>query len=298
MRAVERAAGGGVARAVVLQQRAIAVLDLGRAVHRAAASPSSRRARSRRAGNSGARVARGGERAGEPRSPSPRARPRPPPRPRRSRARPRRANADRCAASSSSRLRERKRALERGDAAGMLRIDREHQAVEETAPLGGRAVEQRVHRRASATPRANDRRRPRPRTRSRGRCGICATARHPRRPADRCRCRAWPGPACPRSRPTPPRRRRLRRTPVPPWWRGAGRGRAPAARSPRSDWSCRRRSRRSAPPARPTRARSARRDSCGNWSGVRRRMRGGGHWRASAPAHGDARSHTRIGIST
>ena len=45
-----------------------------------------------------------------------------------------------------------------------------------------------------------------------------------------------------------------------------------AARSPRSDWSCRRRSRRSAPPARRARARSARRDSCGKFVRVRRRI--------------------------
>ena len=57
MRAVERAAGGGVARAVLLQQRAVAVLDLGGAVVGEQLSPSSRRARSSARGN-GASIAR------------------------------------------------------------------------------------------------------------------------------------------------------------------------------------------------------------------------------------------------
>ena len=48
MRPVERAAGGGVARAIVAQHRAIAVLDLDRRHGRAPAPRSSRRARSRR----------------------------------------------------------------------------------------------------------------------------------------------------------------------------------------------------------------------------------------------------------
>ena len=219
MRAVEGAAGGGVARAVVLQQRAVAVLDLDRAVVRAAASPSSRRARSRRR-EIPALLARGGERAGKPGH--------------RFRARGRHRHRDlgglvldrvepmRIAVRVLQQpVARAQRALERGDAAGMLRVDRQHQAVEEAAALRGRAVEQRVHGRRQphhAQVIGKGRRRG---DRSRGRCGICARARNPRPPADRCRCRAWRAPACPRSPPTPPRRRRLRKRPIPPWWRGA-----------------------------------------------------------------------------
>ena len=77
-----------------------------------------------------------------------------------------------------------------------------------------------------------------------------AGARQPRCPAHRCRCRAWRARARPRPRPTPPRSRRPgcrrhRRA-----WRGAGRVPATETRSPRCNWSCRRRSARPAPPRR------------------------------------------------
>ena len=264
MRAVERAAGGGVARAVVLQQSAVAVLDLDRAVHAAAVSPSSRRARSRRR-EIPAPAPRGGARAGSRLTVSARAA-----------ATATAISAVSCSTASSQcgslrgvfqqAVARAQRSLERSDAAGMLRIDREHQAIEETAALGGRAVEQRVHGRHQphhAQVVGEGRRRGH---RFAVDAAFARRAPNPRRPADRCRCRAWPGPACLRSRPTPPRRRRLRKTRVPPWWRGASRGPAPAAKWLRSDWSCRRRWRRSAPPVRPRRARPSRRDSCGNWS--------------------------------
>ena len=108
----------------------------------------------------------------------------------------------------------------------MLGVHREHQAVEEAPALGRRAVEQRVHRRrqpddAQVIGESGGRRH---------RLAVDAVARGgatPRRPAHRCRCRAWPAPACPRSRRRWPTRRRPRRRPFPPGWRGAGRAPAP-----------------------------------------------------------------------
>ena len=188
--------------------RAIAVLDLDRAVMRAAAAPSSRRARSRRTGNRRL-VARGGERAGSRFTVSARAA-----------ATATASSAVSCSMASSQcgsgrgvlqqPVARAQRALERGDAAGMLGIDRQHQAVEEAPALGGRAGEQRVHRRHQPDHAQMI-------GEGRGRADRLAVdaafaraARRPRPPAARCRCRAWRGRACPRSRPTPPRSRRLR----------------------------------------------------------------------------------------
>ena len=134
-----------------------------------------------------------------------------------------------CAASSSRRLRERSErssAVTRPECCG---VDRQHQAVEKAPPLGGRAVEQRVHR-----GRQPDHAQMIGEGRGRGdRLAVDAAfaraARRPRRPAARCRCRAWRGRARLRPRQRPPRSRRLRRKRPPRAWRGAGRG--PGARS-------------------------------------------------------------------
>ena len=118
---------------------------------------------------------------------------------------------------------------------------------------------------ASATPCANDRRRRWPNSPARGRCGSAGWWRPPRCRAHRCRCRAWPAQARPRPRPTPPRSRRPDCRRRPPAWRGAGRVPATETRSPRCNWSCRRRSGRPAPPYRRA-SQGSPRDSCGNAS--------------------------------
>ena len=137
MRPVERAAGGGVARAVVLEHGAIAILDLDRRMLRQELlHPAVER-------DLGGGKRRGGIAARrERRLQSPH------------RLGPQRRDRDRKLGGLvldrvepvriGARLLEQpvaraQRALERGDAARMLGIDREHQPVEEAAALGGRS---------------------------------------------------------------------------------------------------------------------------------------------------------------
>ena len=249
MRPVERAAGGGIARAVVLEHRAIAVLDLDARDDAAGASPSSRRARSRPAGN--------GE-AGSRRAASAACR-------RRDRFGAQRRDRDRKlgglvldrvepmrigARLFQQAVARAQRPLERGDPARMLGIDREHEPVEKAAALGGGPVEQLIHRRHQPDRRAGGRRRRLAEdtgSRSIRHLRVSAASSPP---AARCRCRASRGRARLRHRPRPPRRRRLPRTRTRRASRAAARGRARGTKSPRSGWSCRRRSGRPAPRAR------------------------------------------------
>ena len=249
MRPVERAAGRGVARAVVLQHRAVAVLDLDRGMVAAAAfsiQPSSAMSAEGKA----ASCARRAPPAGAARSP--RAAPRPRPRARRSRARRRRASARSGRGSSSSRLRERSERSSADDAAGMLGVDRQHQPVEKAPPLGGRPDEQPIHRRREPDDAQMIGKGGRRATGSRsmrhwrlravsspagGSMPVPSVAR-PSAPSTSAATAQEPSPSLKRR---PPRASRA-----------AGRARARGTRSPRSDWSCRRRSAR---PARPVAAR-------------------------------------------
>ena len=155
----------------------------------------------------------------------------------------------------------------------MLGVDREHQPVEKAPALGGRPVEQPVHRRRQPDHAQMIGEGGRRGDRLAVDAAVARGAARPRRPAARCRCRAWQGRARLRLRPT------TAQEPSPSAEgdvveRGAAQAaaRAPETRSPRSGWSCRRRSAR---PARPgsRRRRSAPRGSCGNCVSVRRRMR-------------------------
>ena len=174
MRTVERAARRGVARAVVLQHRAVAVLDLDRGMveqqllHPAVERDLGRRERRRPA----ARPARPAGAA-----PSPRAPPRPRPQARRSRARSASSQCGSGRGSSSSRLRERRRApapLTRpvcsASTASTSRSRKRRRS--DAGPH-----EQLVHRRREpdhAQMVGEGRRRARP---ARGRSGTCAAAR-------------------------------------------------------------------------------------------------------------------------
>ncbi len=206
MRAVERAAGGGIAGAIVAQHGAVALLDLDGGMRRdQLLHPAVERDLGRRKGRALAACQHGLE------------------------------PAHRLDAQSGDRDREfgglvldgiepvrigprllqqpvarAQRALQRVDAAAMLGIDRERQAIEEAPALRRRAGKQRVHRRhqpdhAQMIGEGRGRRRP-----ARGRSGICAGSRRRLRAAARCRCRASPARARPRSRRRPPRSRRPR----------------------------------------------------------------------------------------
>ena len=91
----------------------------------------------------------------------------------------------------------------------MLRVDREHQPVEEAAALGRRAVEQRVHRRREPDHAQVVRKGSRRGDASRSMRHLRVRGTIHRLPADRCRCRALRDRACLRFRLKPPRRRRL-----------------------------------------------------------------------------------------
>ena len=146
MRAVERAAGGGVAGAAGAQDLAVAILHRGgglvdqRVFHPAVEHDAC-------AKETRERVAAFAQHRGQPRH---------------GLAAHRRdgdgklgglafdrvaANGRRNCAPPSSRLRERKRAVERRHPAGMLGVDRQHQPVEKPPPLGRLRREQPVHRR-------------------------------------------------------------------------------------------------------------------------------------------------------
>ena len=138
------------------------------------------------------------------------------------------------------------RPLERVDPAGMLGVDRERQAIEKAPALGRRADEQRIHRRHQPdhAQMIGKRRGRRDRLAIDAVFALDGGAVVRRRV--RCRCRAWRARARLRPRRRPPRSRRPRGRRLPRAWRGAGRGRARETKSPRSDWSCRRRSARPA----------------------------------------------------
>ena len=283
MRAVEGAAGGGVARAVVFQHGAVAVLDLDRAVigqqllHPAVEcdlGATERRfvARRRRAPPTAA-------------PPSRRARPRPRPRPRRSRARPHRANGNRCGrlpragcASAMTRSSAATR-LECCASTASTRRSRNRRRSD-AGPLnsGSMAGVEPHHAQMIGEGRRRG-------DRSRGRSGICATS-------------AKSSPAG-GSMPVP----RVARPSMPSISADTAQAPSPSEKA-NSSMVARRRPRPGASneiasirlvlPApfgagehhqspRGRKRDLRRRGSCGSWSDVRRRMQGGGHRRALPP---------------
>ena len=180
MRADQRPPRGGVAAAIVAQDGAIAVLGLERRPARRerldlalkreprpGKGRARRRARPRSAPRAGSRI------RAAPRRPRRRARP--------PRARSRRARR-RCArALFEQPVAPAQRPLELADARAMARVDRQHEAVEEPAPLARRTGKQRIHRRRQPDDPHMVARRRATRRPARGRCGSSARRRR-RRP--------------------------------------------------------------------------------------------------------------------
>ena len=137
------------------------------------------------------------------------------------------------------------RALQRVDPRRMRAVDRKHEAIEEAAPLGRGPAEQAVHRRRQP----DDTHMISECGGGRNRLAVDPAFARERRILQRLRLMPVPSvakPSAPSSSAAPPTSRRLRRTRLHRASRAAARVPVQETRSPRSGWSCRRRSARPA----------------------------------------------------